>query len=346
MSAGVGPAAAAQPAGTERGPAGDRDGVEGARRLGDPRASLGIPAVATVRVGDQRTIGGHGGSCEKGAHVARRGAVDTDRHDARCIAESDGGADGLTGRGAVAITTGVAQPGRRSDVLEQVDEHLGFADGRDGLEREQVDARLEQRFHAGPVEGGQGIGPWVVVAAVLGSVGEHRAVRPDRPCHQESLGGAIRLFAVAVTRAPGERHASADRVERGRAVEAGGCEPRDRRLVARRGRHVCAGAVVREMDGLDRVGIAQQEAGRPESVGQVVTRGLELGREAAVEDDHGSSAAGPHPRGRDQAIRAKSAGARLMNRPAPLRPVNCPSRTTTEPREKTTSLPPRTARPS
>lgn len=47
-----------------------------------------------------------------------------------------------------------------------------------------------------------------------------------------------------------------------------------------------------------------------------------------------------------QFARAKSAVARRRNRPWPTRPVNSPSRTTTDPRDRTMSDPPWTSRPS
>jgi hypothetical protein len=40
------------------------------------------------------------------------------------------------------------------------------------------------------------------------------------------------------------------------------------------------------MGGLDGVGVRQEQAGRPEPVGEVVPVRLELGRQATVEDRH------------------------------------------------------------
>ena len=62
------------------------------------------------------------------------------------------------------------------------------------------------------------------------------------------------------------------------------------------------------MDGLDGVGVGDQQTRRPEPVGQVEAARFELGGEPAVEDDDLTCR-------RDQLIRAWFAGARLMNLP-------------------------------
>ena len=182
----VRPAATTEPPGAERGPAGDRDGVVApagsAIHLGP-----GIPPIAAVRIGDQRAVGDGGGPCQKRCDVTRSGAIDADGDHARRVPERDGLLDRLAGGRAFPVAACVAQPGGGSHVLEQGDEDLRFANGRDRFEREQVDARREQRFHAWPVERGQGGAPGVIVAAVLRAVGEHRAIRPDRPGHEQPV---------------------------------------------------------------------------------------------------------------------------------------------------------------
>ena len=70
-----------------------------------------------------------------------------------------------------------------------------------------------------------------------------------------------------------------------------------------------------------------------------VGQAIEIGRDGQVAAGFGGHVGG-------HAIRAYSAGARLTNWPWPLRPVNVPSRTMTEPRDSTTSLEPWTVRPS
>jgi hypothetical protein len=94
------------------------------------------------------------------------------------------------------------------------------------------------------------------------------------------------LRAVPVTSALGEFDAQPDEVQGGGALDADGAEPLDRCLVARGRGDFGAGAVVGEVDLLDRVRVGQQEPRRPQAIGQVVAMRLELGREAAVEDRH------------------------------------------------------------
>ena len=86
------------------------------------------------------------------------------------------------------------------------------------------------------------------------------------------------------------------------AVEPGRGEAVDRRLVAGRRRDLRPGPEVGEVGVLDRRRVGQQQARRPEPVGQVVAAGLELGREAAVEDDDSPA---PGHRGRRRGVQGR-----------------------------------------
>ncbi len=64
-------------------------------------------------------------------------------------------------------------------------------------------------------------------------------------------------------------------------------EPGHARLVARRDQHAGARTQEREVGRDDRLGIVDQEPGRPERVVEPVPGLLERGRETAVDDPHG-----------------------------------------------------------
>ena len=57
-----------------------------------------------------------------------------------------------------AVATGVAEPRRDVDVVEQPDQDLGLPDGRDRLEGEQVRPGLDERLHPGSMEVRQPVG--------------------------------------------------------------------------------------------------------------------------------------------------------------------------------------------
>ena len=189
----------------------------------------------------------------------------------------------------LAVTTLVRQPGRRARLGEQVEQHRRLAHGRDRLEGEEVHAGLEEGLDARAHGRRAGrSSPRVVVAACTPSRrrASPRTARPTRP-------RAVRRSSSPVSVANRSRarcasiDAPPDGLERGRAIQAGRREPRDRRLVACRRRDLRPGPVIREMDRLDRIRFAQQQARRPQPVGQVVTGRLELGRQAAVDDRTG-----------------------------------------------------------
>ncbi len=229
--------------------------------------------------------------------------------------ERDGVLDRLAGRRRASVPARVAEPGRDVDLVEQSDQHLGLADGRDGLEGQEVHAGLDERVDPRPVERRP---------ARRDRGRSRRGIRTRRPASRHT-GRPTRRRADRSTRDRRPRPRTGrgragrpstlvrDRRERRGAVQTGGLEARDRRLVAGRRRHPRSGPEVVEMDGLDGVRIGHQQPRRPEPVGQVEAARLELGGEPAVEDD---DLAGR----RDQLIRAWSAGARLMNLPWPLRP--------------------------
>ena len=105
-------------------------------------------------------------------------------------------------------------------------QHLGLADRRDRLDGEQVHAGRDECLDPGPVEVGQGRRPRVVVAAVLGPVGEHRAVRPDRAGDEQFGDGQAGLVGVPVASAPGEIDARPDGGQRSGTVQPGRREAR------------------------------------------------------------------------------------------------------------------------
>jgi len=117
-----------------------------------------------------------------------------------------------------------------------------------------------------------------VVAPVLRAVGQVRAVRAHGTGDPAVLAGGGHPV-------PGQLHGARDQRGRLVRVDAGGGEARQRGLVARRRRHLGAGhreGGVRVDDGLR---VVPQQPGRPERRGHVVSPGLQLGGQPAVQDD-------------------------------------------------------------
>ncbi len=184
----AGAAAATEPGRAKDCPGRDRRRLEPAVGVCDPRPGDRVPPIAAVRVGDERTV--RDGTCprQEFREEPRRCAVDADRHDAGVIAEGHGIGDRFAGGCGRRVPARVAQPGRDVHLVEQPDQDLRLADGRDRLEREQVRTGFDQGLHPGPVKGGERLGTWVVVAAVLGTVGQHRAIWAHRARHQQRSG--------------------------------------------------------------------------------------------------------------------------------------------------------------
>ena len=200
--------------------------------------------------------------------MARRAAVDADGHDpGRAGREREGLRHRFAGGRRLTVTTLVRQPGRRARLGEQVEEHRGLANGRDRLEGEEVHAGLEEGLDTRRMDVAQGGIPRVVVAGVLRAVGEHRPVRPDRAGNEQAIDRATGLLREPITRTLRERDAPPDRLERGRAIQAGRREPRDRRLVACRGRDLRPG-LGNTRDGPPRSHPVRSAAGAPTTAGR------------------------------------------------------------------------------
>ena len=221
--------------------------------------------------------------------------------------------DRLAGSSGPTVPALVGQPGRRVTLLDEADEDLRLADRRDRLEGEHVGARLEQGVDSWCVDLAQHGRAGVVVAAILGPVCEHRGVRTHRSGDEPDAVALDALRLGAVARGLGQPDAAADRRQRRRPVEPGVREAGHGRLVAGGGRDPGAGAVVGEMDVLDGLRLGHQQARGPEAVAQVVAARLELGREAAIEDDRARAGRPEHGSG---AVRAVRRGGRSRRSPA------------------------------
>ena len=186
-----GPAAATEPGRAEIAPRGDGRGLVGPTVVGDPGSRRGVPAVAAVRVGDEGRRRGGPRPGQQAGQEPRRRAVDADRDDSWMLAERDGRFDGLARRGVFGVAARIAQPRRRTDLVEETDEDLGFADGRDRLDREQVRAGLD----AGPpsVAGGRRAGLRRRWCSRRGTPSRRRGTpHTDRPSRRRAAGAARR----------------------------------------------------------------------------------------------------------------------------------------------------------
>ena len=158
---------------------------------------------------------------EQRAHVLRGGAVDAHRNDVTPGSrQGDRLGERLAGGGRGAIAAGVRDPGRDAGLVEQPDEHARLADGRDRLDGEHVRAGRDERIDPRSVERLERRVARVVVAAILGAVREHRAVRPHRSRdeHPARVAARGRLFLEEpFARALRELDAAPDRLERRRA---------------------------------------------------------------------------------------------------------------------------------
>ena len=245
--------------------------------------------------------------------MLRRGAVDPDGHEpGRRVGERRG----LLDRRAVAEVTAVGardrEPADGRRLGDEVRERLRLGEDGDRLAGEEVRTGVPEDPQPGPVPVAER-GPIEPVAArVLGAVGEVRAVRPDRRGDEERPRvGRCDLLAVPFARLGRQLDAPAQEARRRVALDPAGREALERRLVAGGDRDAGAGAEVRQVGRDDRLRLVRQEAGRPQAIGQVVPGGLQLGREAAVDDD---DAAGEERRQRVDRTPHGSSGPR---QPAP-----------------------------
>ena len=117
--------------------------------------------------------------------------------------------------------------------------------------------------------------PRLIVAGVLGAVGQHRAVRADRGGDERAPIGAL----ASQLNAPSEQRG------RGVTVDTAVRESLVARLVAGADHDVGAGVDVCTVDLDDRGGILDREASRPQLVAEIGAPSLELGREPPIEHD-------------------------------------------------------------
>ena len=204
------------------------------------RPGLGrrVPRAPAVRVRDQR-LARHGArTADQFGHEERWRAVDAHRDHVRARGHDR---DRLLDRRAVVQVLPVSarerDPGRhRVQRADDLDERLRFDHGRDRLDREHVGLGRRQRLRARQVEvperGARGVGAAEpVVARVLGAVGQHRAVGPDRrgDHHTAIVGRDTRQLDAA----PEQRGCRV-------AIEAACGQTLEARLIARADHHVGA----------------------------------------------------------------------------------------------------------
>ena len=193
----------------------------------------------------------------------------------------------LSGGGGRAVD-GVAEPGRYAEVVEQVDQHLGLVEVRDGLDREQVGSGRGEQLEPRSVEVAERGRRHAVPAAVLRPVGEEGAVRADRRGDQQARAGV----GERVAHVSRQRHAQGDQTPCGGRVVAGGHQALDAALVARGGRDPGAGEVVRPVGVGDPLRLLAEQPGRPQRARQVRAGLLECGRQPAVEQDRRGHSSG------------------------------------------------------
>ena len=154
-----------------------------------------------------------------------------------------------------------------------------------------------------------------VPAAVLGAVGEHRAVRPDRR-RDEARRPAGRLRRHPVPRLGGQLDRPAQEAFRLVPPDPARGEALERRLVGGGRRDPRAGAVVGEMRVDDRGRVLDQQPRRPQGVREVGALRLELRGEPAVEHDSlAGIERGPEGCGRPCPDRATASAGGGHNRP-------------------------------
>ena len=219
-------------------------------------------------------------------------AVDADRDDSRRrVGEREGRFDRFAAPRARPVAAGEAEPGRWSGrLLKQLDERLCLVERGDRLQGEHVGLALGQDRQTRSMEVTQFAHGQAVVAVVLGSVGQHRAIRADRG--RDPQGGRLTPGRddLGPIRRPGfgrQGNALAQDVLRLGPVDAALGEALEGRLVAGRGGNSRAGPEIGQVGGHDLARRFDQQTRGPEQVGQVVSALLQLGREAAIEDEDG-----------------------------------------------------------
>ena len=186
-------------------------------------------------------------------------------------------------------SAGEAEPGRRARARrQQLDQGPALVDRRDRLDRQQVGAGLGQDGQPRCVPGGQLGDPQAVVAAILRPVGEHGSVWPDgggdqkRRC-ESALDPDLGEVPAACLHS--QLDAPAEELGRRRPVDPARRETLKAALVAGTCGHPGAGSEIGQVSRHDLIGCFDQQAGRPQGIGQVVASSLELGRQASI--NHG-----------------------------------------------------------
>ena len=160
----------------------DRRRVEASAVVRDPAPGVGVPAVASVRVGDQRAARWpRRAAASRAGRWRGGGAVDPDGDDPRMVAERDRrrrSARRPTVVAAVAARDSSARPGSPTSssrpTRTSASRIVGIVSNASRSTPASRSASIRGRWKSR--ERGRAR---VVVAAVLGAVGEHRAVRPD-----------------------------------------------------------------------------------------------------------------------------------------------------------------------
>src|SRR5690606_7671273 len=218
--------------------------------------------------------------------VGRGRAVHPDRDDAllaRCHRE--GLLQRLTSASALAADR-VGQPRGNPERGCELPFGRRFVHVRDRLQCEEVRFRLGEDLHARAVEIAQLPRRQPVAAAVLGAVGQHRAVRTHRSRHvalRSTSGGA-----------PGEDDAAPHQLRGFLVPDAVRGEAGKARLIAGRGGHHGSGSEERLVRCGDLIWTVGEQARRPQRVVQVVATGFQLGGQTAVEHQH-TTGNGAHP---------------------------------------------------
>ncbi len=163
----------------------------------------------------------------------------------------------------------------------QGDERL--VEPRLGLDRQQVRTRRGEELDALRVQVGEFEGRQAVVAGVLRAVGSQCAGRPDRPGDPPGI-GRPRAIAPTGDRLACQLDAAPDGPARRGGLDAGGREPPDAGLVARRHEHLRTGVEEGLVHGHDGVGGLQQQTGRPQRGVEVVPGRRQRRGQPAVED--------------------------------------------------------------
>ena len=185
------------------------------------------------------------------------------------------------------IAQGKREPRPRTRIgTQQLSQRLNLGKAGHGFTGQQIGPGVEQRFHPRTVERLKLFVATDIIATILRTVRQERAVRPDRTGNQQRARLRV-LRQIRFPRLPRQFNAFTDQRLRLRFIQPAGGKPRRGSLIAGGNSDLRAGAKVIQMDFADKFRVVDQHFRRPQAVGEIAAARFQLRRHRAVQQDKG-----------------------------------------------------------